>query len=131
VAEEMKRKRGGQVGNRNAVKHGYYSKAFKQAERSDLDNAAGLEGVDAEITLIRHEIKKALSGKGKENLLLLIKAAVALEKLVRAHYRIKDSRKQDISEAIKNTYYEIVAPAGISPDDYFNHDGRFPKPGAD
>jgi len=56
----IKRKRGGQKGNRNAHKHGFYSAALSPAETSQLWNVANLEGVDPEIALIRVKLQSAL-----------------------------------------------------------------------
>jgi len=42
---QIKRKRGGQKGNRNACKHGFYSATLSPAETSQLWNITNLEGV--------------------------------------------------------------------------------------
>ena len=42
---QTKRKRGGQKGNRNARKHGFYSGTLSPAETRDLWNITNLEGV--------------------------------------------------------------------------------------
>jgi hypothetical protein len=47
-----KGKRGGQPGNKNALKHGFYSKGFTADEISRLDNADALD-VTAEVHLNR------------------------------------------------------------------------------
>ena len=57
---DMKRKRGGQKGNRNAHKHGFYSAALSPAKTSQLWNVANLEGVDPEIALIRVKLQSSL-----------------------------------------------------------------------
>ena len=57
---QVKRKRGGQKGNRNARKHGFYSGALSPAEISQLWNIANLEGVDPEIALIRVKLQSSL-----------------------------------------------------------------------
>jgi hypothetical protein len=57
---QTKRKRGGQKGNRNARKHGFYSGALSPAETSQLWNIANLEGVDPEIALIRVKLQSSL-----------------------------------------------------------------------
>jgi hypothetical protein len=57
---QVKRKRGGQKGNRNARKHGFYSGALSPAETSQLWNIANLEGVDPEIALIRVKLQSSL-----------------------------------------------------------------------
>ena len=57
---QIKRKRGGQRGNRNACKHGFYSGALSPAETSQLWNITNLEGVDPEIALIRIKLQSSL-----------------------------------------------------------------------
>jgi hypothetical protein len=57
---QTKRKRGGQKGNRNARKHGFYSGALSPAETSQLWNIANLEGVDPEIAFIRVKLQSSL-----------------------------------------------------------------------
>ena len=51
VASGEKRKRGGQPGNHNALKHGYYSRSFRAAEMSDLQSIQ--DGLDSEIKAMR------------------------------------------------------------------------------
>jgi len=57
---QTKRRRGGQKGNRNACKHGFYSTALNPAQESQLWNIAGLEGVDPEMALIRVKLQSCL-----------------------------------------------------------------------
>ncbi len=93
---KSKRKRGGQPGNRNAVKHGYYSQAFKEADQVDLDMAAGVEGFDEEIALLRFKIKKAMTEDNAADLMPLVKAAGALEKLIRTDFKINGKKSDSI-----------------------------------
>jgi len=51
------RKRGGQPGNRNALKHGFYSPRFADLELSDLD-AVFCDGLTDEIALLRVIIRR-------------------------------------------------------------------------
>lgn len=53
----QKRKRGGQPGNTNALKHGFYSHRFNNLELSDLD-AALSDGLTDEIALVRVIIRR-------------------------------------------------------------------------
>jgi hypothetical protein len=55
-----KRKRGGQKGNRNAWKHGFYSGTLSPAERHEVWNITNLEGVDPEIAFIRVRLRSSL-----------------------------------------------------------------------
>jgi len=42
MPREVKRKRGAPKGNRNALKHGFYSRALDEAEKLDLELATGI-----------------------------------------------------------------------------------------
>jgi len=48
----MSKRRGGQPGNVNAVKHGFYSRRFRELEAEDLD-AALQNGLGDEIDMMR------------------------------------------------------------------------------
>ena len=56
--ESEKRKRGGQPGNINAIKHGFYSKNFSLAERRGLKVTEGVVLGD-EIALLRVLIRRS------------------------------------------------------------------------
>jgi hypothetical protein len=57
---QIKRKRGGQKGNRNARKHGFYSGTLSPAETRQIWNITNLEGVDPEMALIRVKLQSSL-----------------------------------------------------------------------
>ncbi|OGO20223.1 MAG: hypothetical protein A2Z15_01185 [Chloroflexi bacterium RBG_16_50_11] len=114
MEEKAKRKKGGQKGNRNAAKPSFYLKIFDEAERFDFADAAGIEGIDEEIALLRLEIKKAISGGDARNLLLLVKAAAALEKLIRTRYQITASQRKGLKEAIGNAVRDVLVPLGVN-----------------
>ncbi len=108
------RKKGGQPGNRNALKHGFYSKTLNEVEKTDFEKAAGIEGIDEEIALLRLEIKKAISGGDEKNLLLLVKAAGALEKLIRTRYQITSAQRKGLKEAINTVFKDVLVPLGVN-----------------
>jgi hypothetical protein len=56
----VKRKRGGQKGNRNARKHGFYSTTLSPTEESELWNITNLEGVDPAVGFIRVKLQSSL-----------------------------------------------------------------------
>jgi len=114
MEEKPKQKKGGQKGNRNAIKHGFYTKIFDEAERLDFSLAAGVEGIDEEIALLRLEIKKAIAGGDERNLILLVKAAGALEKLVRTRYQITAVQRKGLKEAISNVIHDVLVPLGVN-----------------
>ena len=57
---DMKKKRGGQKGNGNARKHGFYSGTLSPAETGQVWNIVNLEGVDPEMALIRVKLQSSL-----------------------------------------------------------------------
>jgi hypothetical protein len=114
MPEKVKRKKGGQKGNRNAARNSFYARIFDEAEKLDLTDAAGIEGIDEEIALLRMEIKKAISGGDERNLLLLVKAAAALDKLMRTRYQITSSQRHGLKEAIDNVINKVLIPLGVN-----------------
>ncbi|MBN1692105.1 MAG: hypothetical protein JW845_00945 [Dehalococcoidales bacterium] len=114
MPEKAKKKKGGQKGNRNAARKSFYSKIFDEAEKLDLTDAAGIEGIDEEIALLRMEIKKAIAGGDERNLLLLVKAAAALDKLIRTRYQVTVSQRHGLKEAIENVINNILVPMGVN-----------------
>jgi hypothetical protein len=114
MEQEVKRKKGGQKGNRNNLKHGYYAKIFNDAERIDYCSAGGIEGIDEELALLRHEIKIAISGGDERNLLLLVKASTALDKLMRTRYQITSSQNKSLKDAIAGVVDDILVPMGVN-----------------
>jgi hypothetical protein len=109
---EEKRRRGGQKGNRNALKHGYYSKVFQdKADIKEYCKAADVEGIDEEIALIRYVIKcTALSGSEK-NLSILVRATNALNRLIRTRQKLVD-KNAGMKEGIGNIIKELLLPLG-------------------
>jgi hypothetical protein len=108
------KKVGAPKGNKNAVKHEYYSKKFDEIDRLDVESANQVEGIDEEMALLRYEIKKAITGGDERNLLLLVKAAGAIEKLIRTRYRISSAEHKGLKEGIGNIIKEYLAPLGTA-----------------
>jgi hypothetical protein len=52
------KRRGGQPGNLNALKHGFYSRSFKHLENSDLE-AMLAQDLDSEIAMLRVVVRRA------------------------------------------------------------------------
>jgi uncharacterized protein YjcR len=112
MAERAKRKSGAPKGNRNARKHGFYSRVLDEAELLDFELAAGVEGFDDEIALLRVKIKSLLEND-PENIKLLMTATAALANLVKAKYNITKKQKQGLKEAIENVLKEVAIPLGL------------------
>ena len=106
---EEKRKRGGQPGNQNAVKHGYYSSKLNKQERLDFDAAAGMQGIDEEIALLRYKIKKAVIDGDLGDLIPLSKISYALEKLIRTNQKMfAPAKKQE--DGLRKLLREMLIP---------------------
>jgi hypothetical protein len=126
MAERAKRKRGAPKTNRNArksgvsekspisrvKKHGFYAKVLDEAEQLDFELAAGVEGFDDEIALLRVKIKSLLAND-PENLKLLMAATNTLVRLVKTKYKISREQKQGLKEAIENVLRDIAIPLGL------------------
>lgn len=112
MTEKPKPKRGAPKGNQNARKHGFYSKVLDEAGQLDFELAAGVNGVDDEIALLRVKIKSLLAND-PENIKLLMDATNTLVRLVKTKYKINREQKQGLKEAIENVLRDIAIPLGL------------------
>ncbi len=91
---------------------GFYSRVLDEAEQLDFALAAGVDGIDDEIALLRVKIKSIL-GDDPKNLKLLVEATNALERLIRTRYKISKEQRKGLKEAIGNVLRDIALPLGI------------------
>jgi hypothetical protein len=112
MTEEIMKKRGGQKGNQNARKHGFYSEVLDESQRIDFETATTVEGIDEEIALLRVKIK-SLVQYNPENMRLIMQAINALSKLIMIKYNIRKEDKQGLKETITNVLRDIALPLGI------------------
>jgi hypothetical protein len=110
----VKRQRGAPVGNRNAVKHGFYCKDLTKEEKRVFRVATNMEDIAQEIALIRFEIKKASSTGEVSKLVPISKAAYALEKLIRTQQKVFASERK-LEYPIDKVIRETVLP-GLTPE---------------
>jgi hypothetical protein len=108
MAEKPKPKRNAP----KAKKPGFYDRVLDEAERLDFELAAGVEGVDDEIALLRVRIKSLLAND-PENIKLLMTATTTLANLVKTKYKISKEQKQGLKEAIENVLKDIAIPLGL------------------
>ena len=107
-----KKKRGAPPGNQRARKHGFYSKVLDEAEQLDFELAAGVEGIDDEIALLRVKIKSIVDSD-PENIRLIMEATNTLARLIRTRYSITREQRKGLKEAIGNVLKDIAIPLGI------------------
>ena len=108
----MAGKKGAPKGNQNARKHGFYSQALNEAERLELEQAGGVDGLDEEIAILRVKLKNLLENH-PENIELALEAANTIARLVRTRYNITKEQKKSLKEAIAKVLCEIAIPIGV------------------
>ena len=93
-------------------KKGFYDKVLDEAEKMDFQTAAGIEGIDDEIALLRVQIK-AILRNDPENIKLMMEATRMLARLVRTRYNISKTDKKGLGDAIRNVIKEVGVPLGL------------------
>src|SRR4030042_2240032 len=96
---KARKPRGAPRGNKNALKHGFYSKVLNEAQQLDLELAGESEGLDDEIALLRVKIK-ALLEKDPNNIQLIMQASSTLARLVRTRYNLEKGQGKGLKDAI-------------------------------
>ena len=96
---QIRRKRGGQKGNRNARKHGFYSAALTPAETRQLWNLSNLEGVDPEVALIRVKLQSSLQ-HDPDNRRVIGEASRLLVKWYSANYRLDPTSRSYLKAVV-------------------------------
>jgi hypothetical protein len=108
------RRRGGQPGNRNALKHGFYSTRFNKTELKAYDSA-DFTGLAQEIALLRLYIRRVVDlGVGSDGLALSIDLLRALSLAVTSLTRLLKAQSllsnidDEITQGILEAYQELV-----------------------
>ena len=112
MSARKEKKKGPPKGNQNARTHGFYSKVLDEAEKIDFEIAAGVEGIDDEIAMLRVKIKSVLE-RDPENINLIMQATNALAGLVKTNYQITREQRKGLREAIGNVLSDVALPLGI------------------
>jgi len=112
TVEEPVRKRGAQLGNQNARTHGFYSKELDETEKQQYEQATEVEGLEAEIALLRIKIQ-SLVAHDPENIRLITQATNALARLLMTKFNTSKADKQGLEEAFNNVLNNIAIPFGI------------------
>jgi hypothetical protein len=107
-----RRRKGGQPGNQNARKHGFYSRVLSKAEQLEVAEAEGIEGLDEEIAVLRFKLRELLE-KHPDRIDLQMKAVNALSRLMQTKYKITPQEKKNLKEAITSVLKEVAIPLGL------------------
>ena len=112
MSPEARKKTDAAKSSRKAKKPSLYSQALDEAERFDFELAAGVNGIDDEIALLRVKIKSILASD-PENIKLIMQATNTLARLIKTRYNITKEQKKGLKEAIGNVLKEVALPLGI------------------
>ena len=120
--KDTPKKPGGQPGNKNAARHGFYSARFQPAEKADLTRTASEKlDVIGEIALLRTyinrlakqiELKEKPDEKAIASLYLLTNMTIAVSTQVRTHYLIY-GKGSEVEISITQALEEIRLELGI------------------
>ena len=109
MAGRTKRKRGGQVGNQNARKHGFYSDYFDPQQVREFQKIIKQEGVSPQVAAIRIKLNSVL-GSSPVNRRLLREARHLLVK----HYDSEGNLSKEDRTEIKRFVRAIFKNAGTN-----------------
>lgn len=105
--------KGGQVGNQNARKHGFYSNVLDEKEQEEYEKAIMVEGFDDEIAMLRVKIMSLLE-KDPENVRLITQAINSLVKMISIKYQIEGSDGTGLLDAVRNVLKTYAIPFGVT-----------------
>ena len=112
-----RRHRGGQPGNKNALKHGFYSPGFKPNETADLEEVAGDVDLRDEITMMRVIIRRVFThaedcGDDRESWAMVLgslgSASTRLAGLLRTQ-KLLDGGGSDVADALSQALREVTS----------------------
>jgi hypothetical protein len=90
----------------------FYGQALNEAERLELEEAGGVEGIDEEIAILRVKLRELIVA-APEKFDLHLKLATTIARLVSTRYSITKEQKRSLKEAITKVLTEIAVPLGI------------------
>jgi hypothetical protein len=107
-----KRKRGGQPGNRNALKHGFYYTVLDEDQKQSLKQADELDGLDEEIGILRIQLKSVLKNN-PENIRLISQMLAVLSRLLHTRIKLAKDDRFALQKAIENVLMNVAVPMGL------------------
>ncbi len=105
-------KKGAPYGNRNALRHGFYSSVLSKDQRKRYLKAASIEGLDGEISILRLKLSDLLESDGN-NFPLILKTVSTLSRLLRTRDKLSTTRNDKLGVAYQNIIRDIGVPLGV------------------
>jgi len=96
----------------------FYGSALASAERIELEEASGIEGLDEEIAVLRVKLREVL-GRQQEDLPLMLRGIELLVKAVSARYRLSKEAEEDLSDSIAGV---VRGVGGLLMPEAFEHE---------
>ena len=87
-------------GRSSKLARDFYGSALAEAERIELEEAAGIEGLEGEIAVLRVKLREVLLQQRPEYLPLMLRGIGLLVKAVSARYRLSKEAEDDLSYSI-------------------------------
>ena len=113
MTEVLKLKKGGQPGNQNARKHGFYTAVLDSAQKRRLKEAALVKGLDEEISLLRVKLQSVVEND-PDNVRLILQGVVTLARLLRTRNKLGLGKEEILGEAIRNVISDYRIPLDIA-----------------
>jgi hypothetical protein len=110
-----KRRSGGQPGNQNARKHGFYSKVLTPEQLETFPAATAVNGVDREIALLRVKIRSILA-HDPDNLKVLLAALGSMAGLQRARQGMVHRERRESKDLYRRFVSWVEAENGARSD---------------
>lgn len=104
---------GAPKGNQNARKHGFYSKAGREAPRERLDELVQVRGLDEEVAYARMVVRDAFEAGG--DFLAIVRAMDILTRMVLIQHRLRQEGKarQTQEAALRETLERLLKEFGL------------------
>ena len=115
-----KRRRGAPLGNKNALKTGFYSRYYKPVDNSDLVSVS-FDGLQDEITMlrvfIRQVIERSQEVESLEDSLVVLRtlsmASFSLSRLVRIQYLISPTAMNEFMKTLDQALSAMSQKLGL------------------
>jgi hypothetical protein len=110
MEKNKKRVRGGQPGNQNARKHGFYSSKMSPDEVCRFWNIVNLEDVEPEVVAFRlklHSVLKSDPGNRRT----LMEAVKMITRYYKVKFQMNKSDANAVRRAVKRSIEQYVAPS--------------------
>lgn len=118
MSRPPKRRPGGQPGNQNARRHGFYSEHLPPAARKTYEEALelGPANLEHEVAICRQRLTDLINA-APQQIDLLTRLVNSLARLCATHFHLNQSDTDQLTTAMRNVLADIEATLGPKGDD--------------